>query len=106
MYVPVVVLRVSCILTRVEGLYCCDTSTPIMEFTAEEARKAAALAIDAAKKLMSGEKLIYSLCRPPGHHAAQRAYLPSLFNFQRFSHSSTDVVHIQHSVQQSNTPSH
>jgi acetoin utilization deacetylase AcuC-like enzyme len=56
------------------GLYCCDTSTPIMKFTAEEARKAAALAIDAAKRLQTGEKLIFALCRPPGHHAAPRAY--------------------------------
>jgi len=56
------------------GLFCFDTSTPIMEHTASAARKSAALALDAAKVLQKGENLVYSLCRPPGHHASTAAY--------------------------------
>jgi len=56
------------------GFFCFDNATPIGEFTGVEARRSAAVAIDGAKKLLAGNNLVYSLCRPPGHHATISKY--------------------------------
>jgi acetoin utilization deacetylase AcuC-like enzyme len=56
------------------GLYCFDYSTPIGQHTATQARKSAALAIDGAKQILDGKELVFSICRPPGHHATFNSY--------------------------------
>lgn len=46
-----------------------DTYTSVTNKTYEAARSAVDVALTAAKHLLTGEKIIYALCRPPGHHA-------------------------------------
>ncbi len=53
------------------GLYCFDTSSPIFERTWNAAYWSVQTAVSAAALLLANqEKLVYALCRPPGHHAA------------------------------------
>ncbi|MCL4869039.1 MAG: histone deacetylase family protein [Anaerolineae bacterium] len=57
------------------GHYCLDTATPISRYTNKIARQAAALALDGAETVLTGENhLAYALCRPPGHHALRGRY--------------------------------
>ncbi len=51
------------------GLYVFDTYTPIMGSTYEAAIGSAEVALAGAKLLLANEPLVYSLCRPSGHHA-------------------------------------
>lgn len=51
------------------GLYMFDTYTPIMEDTYIRAVESAACAVTGAKLLKEGNKHVYALSRPPGHHA-------------------------------------
>ena len=51
------------------GWYCADTFTPIMEHTFESALHSAASACTAARLVAKGDRAVYALCRPPGHHA-------------------------------------
>jgi acetoin utilization deacetylase AcuC-like enzyme len=53
------------------GWYCLDRWTPILEGTWEAASWAAGCAWTAAEYLLVGKKLVYALCRPPGHHAGR-----------------------------------
>lgn len=46
-----------------------DTYAPITPGTYEASLRAVDTALMGAKLLKDGEKLVYSLCRPPGHHA-------------------------------------
>jgi|SRR3989344_16524 len=46
-----------------------DTYTPIVAKTYEAARSSVDVALTGAKAILDGERLAYSLCRPPGHHA-------------------------------------
>jgi acetoin utilization deacetylase AcuC-like enzyme len=46
-----------------------DTYTPIVAKTYDAARSSVDVALTGAKFVLEGEKVIYSLCRPPGHHA-------------------------------------
>jgi acetoin utilization deacetylase AcuC-like enzyme len=46
-----------------------DTYAPIVNGTFEAAISSVNIALTGAKNLLNGEKIIYSLCRPPGHHA-------------------------------------
>jgi len=46
-----------------------DTYTPIVNGTFEAAVNSVDIALTGAKLILNGEKKIYSLCRPPGHHA-------------------------------------
>ncbi len=55
------------------GYYGFDT-TPITKGTWSAARSAAHCALTAADLLLAGERVVYSLCRPPGHHAGRRSY--------------------------------
>jgi acetoin utilization deacetylase AcuC-like enzyme len=48
-----------------------DTYTPITANTYDSAIVSASVAKTAAELVLSGEKLVYSLCRPPGHHAGE-----------------------------------
>jgi len=50
-----------------------DTYTPITNKTYEVARSAVDTALTGAKYVFNGERVVYSLCRPPGHHAGYKA---------------------------------
>lgn len=51
------------------GFYMTDLSTMIVEGTFKAAKYSAYSALTAAKYLLQGERAIFSLGRPPGHHA-------------------------------------
>jgi acetoin utilization deacetylase AcuC-like enzyme len=55
------------------GWYATDTSVPLTEKTWTAIYWSAQTAIDAAQRVVDGEKMIYALCRPPGHHAMASA---------------------------------
>ncbi len=50
-----------------------DTYIAITPGTYEAAVESANIALTGAQKILDGEKLVYSLCRPPGHHAEERS---------------------------------
>jgi acetoin utilization deacetylase AcuC-like enzyme len=52
------------------GYHLGDGSCPIMDKTWEAAKASAATAAHAARLMLKGERIVYALCRPPGHHAA------------------------------------
>jgi acetoin utilization deacetylase AcuC-like enzyme len=56
------------------GYWCFDTGTPIMSGTYLAARGAVDVALTAADMVLGGERIVYGLCRPPGHHAAEAVY--------------------------------
>ena len=56
------------------GYYCLDAQTPIERETWAAALKSASCALTAADLIASGEKAVYALCRPPGHHAGRDYY--------------------------------
>jgi acetoin utilization deacetylase AcuC-like enzyme len=51
------------------GLYMMDFSCPITEATWKAARASAFTALTAADLVLKGDRVVYALCRPPGHHA-------------------------------------
>ncbi|MBI5619449.1 histone deacetylase family protein [Candidatus Gottesmanbacteria bacterium] len=53
----------------IRGQYSFDMYTPISSTTYEAARGSAMTALTAASYLRRGERVVYALCRPPGHHA-------------------------------------
>ena len=56
------------------GRWCFETTTPITEGTYGAARGAVDIAVTAADLVLGGERVVYGLCRPPGHHAPQGLY--------------------------------
>jgi acetoin utilization deacetylase AcuC-like enzyme len=52
------------------GRYTFDLSAPIIAGTFAAACSAAGAALAGAAALLSGDRYVYALCRPPGHHAA------------------------------------
>ena len=56
------------------GYYCIDTFTPLSRVAYKAARAAVNVALSGAEALAEGEPLVYSLCRPPGHHAERDTY--------------------------------
>jgi acetoin utilization deacetylase AcuC-like enzyme len=56
------------------ALYSFDAATPITAGTWEAASAAADVALTGALRLLEGEAAVFSLCRPPGHHAAVDYY--------------------------------
>jgi acetoin utilization deacetylase AcuC-like enzyme len=56
------------------GYYCFGTGTPILEGTWLAAYWSAQCALTAADQLNAGEREVYALCRPPGHHAGTDFY--------------------------------
>jgi acetoin utilization deacetylase AcuC-like enzyme len=53
------------------GYFSMDTSAPVMAGTYQAAVEAAHCALTGAARLVSGERMAYALCRPPGHHATR-----------------------------------
>jgi acetoin utilization deacetylase AcuC-like enzyme len=51
-----------------------DAGSPITSGTWQAARSSANVALTGAKILHTGERIVFSLCRPPGHHAAVDYY--------------------------------
>lgn len=49
-----------------------DTYTPIVGKTFDAAKSSVDVALTGAKCILDGEKIVYSLCRPPGHHAENK----------------------------------
>ncbi len=56
------------------GWFCYDTSSPLVEGSWPAARASADIALSGADRLLAGERIVYSLCRPPGHHATRSAF--------------------------------
>ena len=56
------------------GYYCIDTFTPLSNDAYKAARAAVNVALSGAAAVLAGEPLVYSLCRPPGHHAERDTY--------------------------------
>lgn len=56
------------------GYYCIDTFTPINLNAFLAARRAVDCTLTAATGILEGLRIGYSLVRPPGHHAEQRAF--------------------------------
>ncbi len=56
------------------GYYCIDTFTPLNRGAWAAARRAVDCALTAADRILAGDRLAYSLVRPPGHHAERRSY--------------------------------
>ncbi len=56
------------------GYYCIDTFTPLSRDAYKAARAAVNVALSGAAAVLAGEPLVYSLCRPPGHHAERDTY--------------------------------
>lgn len=56
------------------ALFAMDTTTPIGRHTFTSALHSAAVAATGARKILNGEKKVYCLCRPPGHHAEPSRY--------------------------------
>jgi acetoin utilization deacetylase AcuC-like enzyme len=57
------------------GIWCTDAVTPIMKKTYEVARASAETALTGASMIRDGEeRMVYSLCRPSGHHAGPRVF--------------------------------
>lgn len=56
------------------GYWCFETTTPITRGTYEAARSSVNVALTAADLVLGGERVVYGLCRPPGHHATRRSY--------------------------------
>jgi acetoin utilization deacetylase AcuC-like enzyme/ribosomal protein S18 acetylase RimI-like enzyme len=60
--------------SRRAGYYCIDTFTPLSRDAYKAARSAVNVALSGAEALLNGQQLVYSLCRPPGHHAERDTY--------------------------------
>jgi acetoin utilization deacetylase AcuC-like enzyme/ribosomal protein S18 acetylase RimI-like enzyme len=60
--------------SRRAGYYCIDTFTPLSLEAYKAARAAVNVALSGAAAIIAGHPLVYSLCRPPGHHAERDTY--------------------------------
>jgi acetoin utilization deacetylase AcuC-like enzyme/GNAT superfamily N-acetyltransferase len=56
------------------GYFCIDTFTPLTRNAWPAARAAVDTALTGAEVLLGGERIVYALCRPPGHHAERAVY--------------------------------
>ncbi len=52
------------------GYHLGDGACPVTANTLDAAKASAGCALEAARLVMNGERVVYALCRPPGHHAA------------------------------------
>jgi len=53
------------------GSWMFDAASPIVDGTYAASRSAVDVALSAADLVLGGERFVYGLCRPPGHHAAR-----------------------------------
>ncbi|MBN1214599.1 MAG: histone deacetylase family protein [Candidatus Lokiarchaeota archaeon] len=51
------------------GYYCLDDGTPLYKGAFIAAKAALNTALTGADEILSGKKVVYAVCRPPGHHA-------------------------------------
>jgi acetoin utilization deacetylase AcuC-like enzyme len=56
------------------GYFSYDAGTPITATSWKAITSSVNVALTGAEKIMQGEKTIFSLCRPPGHHADSEHY--------------------------------
>lgn len=56
------------------GWFCFDTATPLSEGSWPAALASVDIALSGVDRVLAGEKVVYSLCRPPGHHATRSAF--------------------------------
>ncbi len=56
------------------GWFCFDTSSPLSEGSWPAALASVDIALSGVDRLLAGERVVYSLCRPPGHHATRSAF--------------------------------
>jgi len=56
------------------GYYCMDTFTPLTSNAYAAARAAVDVALTGAALTLAGHRIVYALCRPPGHHAERRVF--------------------------------
>lgn len=56
------------------GWFSFDTSSPLSEGSWPAALASVDIALSGVDRLLAGERAVYSLCRPPGHHAARSAF--------------------------------
>ena len=56
------------------GYYCLASETSISQGTFEAAISSANVSLTGAKKVCESSKAVFSLCRPPGHHASKNQY--------------------------------
>jgi acetoin utilization deacetylase AcuC-like enzyme len=54
--------------------FCFDAGTPVMATSWQAIRSSADVALTGARALSDGTRAIFSLCRPPGHHAGSDHY--------------------------------
>jgi acetoin utilization deacetylase AcuC-like enzyme len=52
------------------GYHLGDGACPVTKDTLAAATASAACAVEGARRITMGQRLVYALCRPPGHHAA------------------------------------
>jgi acetoin utilization deacetylase AcuC-like enzyme len=52
------------------GWHLGDGACPVTATTLAAAKASAGCALEAARLVLGGERAVYALCRPPGHHAA------------------------------------
>ncbi|MDH4228732.1 MAG: acetylpolyamine amidohydrolase [Nitrospirota bacterium] len=72
------------------GYYCLDTFTPLGHNTYAAARSAVDTALTGANLALDGERYVYALCRPPGHHAEPNAW----GGFCYFNNASVAAHHL------------
>jgi acetoin utilization deacetylase AcuC-like enzyme len=56
------------------GWFCFDTSSPLSEGSWPAALASVDIALTGAERVLGGERVVYTLCRPPGHHATRSAF--------------------------------
>jgi len=56
------------------GYYCIDTFTPLNRNAFLAAKRAVDCVLTAAGSILDGQRLVYALVRPPGHHAERRSF--------------------------------
>jgi acetoin utilization deacetylase AcuC-like enzyme len=56
------------------GYWCWETMTPLVAGSYRAARAAVDVALTAADLLLAGDRAVYALARPPGHHCPRSAF--------------------------------
>jgi acetoin utilization deacetylase AcuC-like enzyme len=56
------------------GWFCFDTSSPLSEGSWPAALASVDIALSGVDRVLAKERIVYSLCRPPGHHATRSAF--------------------------------